>query len=129
MSASQTNGVFLARGGCRPGKGLLVLNGGEAFEASHQAESKSRKNYALALLAGKRGILRKNKAGTCFVLDLSRGGETLCWGTAKGLGMSVDDLNSLAREGKAWWCKTTNGGGCPSYWILASDALANRLKQ
>ena len=122
------NNVFLARGGGVSGKGLLVIGGGDAFVTAHEEGRKSRKNNALKLLAGKLGTIRKNKAGTCFVLDLTRGGEILCVGTAGGVCSSTDELNVLTREGKAWWCKTTNGGGHDSLWIVASDNLAAKIE-
>ena len=127
MNTNNNKNVFLARGGGLSGKGLLVIGGGDAFIAAYEEGVKSRKNNALFTLRGQRGVIRKNKAGTCFVLDLTRGGETICVGTAGEICSTTEELNTLTREGSSWWCKTTNGGGCDSIWIVASDKIADKI--
>lgn len=118
----------MAKGGCIQGKGLLVLNPPADFQAGYEAGYKSRKNSALYKLSGLRGIVRRNAAGTCFVLEVGRG-EEIAVGTAGELGFTTDQMNVMARDGRAWWCKDTNGGGCASIWVVASNAVAAVARQ
>lgn len=117
--------TFLSRGGCFSGAGLLVVGGPKKFVEYVAEGYKSHKNKALRCLAGMRGVMRRGQR--CFVLDVSKGvGERLLVGTPEELGATTAELNVLTRLGKAWWCKTTNGGGCPSLWVVADEDFARR---
>lgn len=99
------------------GKGVLVLSI-SALPAEKRAEFisacggwKSRRNSALLVLDGERGEIRRNAAGTCWVIDLasSRRAVMFAWAASGGTKFSGPRLN------------TTNGGG---HWCgLVSSAM------
>lgn len=118
--------ILLSKGGCVQGKGLLVVNPTSKFLEVYASKTKSAKNRALYALRGVNGTIRPNKAGTCLVLEIGVGAPLMV-GEAGELASTNDQLNELARAGRAWWCKDTNGGGCPSIWITSDAGVAARV--
>lgn len=112
MSAAKT--TFCTKGGCRSGKGLLVVGGPDEFHAAYAAGYKSHKNRELTKLMGLVGSLRLNKAGTCVVLDLNaKSGGVIRVATMADLrtfGYTDDQMRAALKAGTAWNCWDTNGG-------------------
>jgi hypothetical protein len=120
----KTNTVYLSKGGCIQGRGLLVVNPPAAFVSSHEAGIKSRKNLSLWDLAGLRGTMSRRE--NCFVLEVGHGEEIA---VGANLGLTREQRNAMATAGQAWWCKTTNGGGCDSLWVAVSNAVSEIERQ
>jgi hypothetical protein len=107
QSAAETDKVFL--GG--EAKGVLVLGistlGPEKAEKSIASCSawKSHANSTLLLLDGEQGEIRKNKAGTCWVIDLASPRRTVMFGWSSGpheMRFAGPRLNIT--NGAAHWC-------------------------
>lgn len=115
-----------SRGGSISGSQLLVLDGPDSWArdvvADTNARKKSRVNLRLKDLDGLAGAIRRNRKNTCTVLTVGAGSGQIRVGFAADLGMSVEALNARARDGRAWWCKTTNGGGNDSLWVTVEGA-------
>lgn len=101
--------TFCSKGGCAQGKGLLVIGGPEQFHISYKKGYKSHKNRELRQLNGLVGTMRKNKAGTCKVLEVGIGTQTIHVGTLSELPFTKKELSGDMT--KVWSCYDTNGGG------------------
>lgn len=108
QGAAETNRVFLSGQGV---KGVLVI--GISARGPEKAKSfiascggwKSRANSALLCLDGEKGEIRKNKAGTCWVIDLAspRGTTLFAWTSGpREVRLAGPRLNTS--NGAAHWC-------------------------
>lgn len=108
QEAAETGNVFLSGNGV---KGVLVL--GISALGFEKAKSfiascggwKSHANSALLCLDGEKGEIRKNKAGTCWVIDLASPRDTTLFAWTSGPGdtqLAGPRLNTT--NGAAHWC-------------------------
>lgn len=108
QQAAETDKVFLSGEGV---KGVLIV--GISALSPEKAESfvsecggwKSHANSALTVLDGEKGEIRKNKAETCWVIDLasSRGTTLFAWETGpRSIRFAGPRLNTT--NGGAHWC-------------------------